>query len=254
MKLIVLGSGTSLPHPRRASSGYWLETESGCALLDIGADIPHRMAQENLDWAGLDAIWLSHFHLDHIGGLAPLLFGMRSAPQTQQRRKALKIFGPAGFIKIIEAIDQSNDYRLLKQPFPVELTEVDIDGEFEFLPGLVATTFSTPHTKESLAIRLKDKYDCALVYTSDTGFSEELAEFALGARVLLMECSFRENKPVTTHLELAEAMQLARKCEPQRLVLTHLYFEWDGIDLANEARAQWPGETIEAVDGLRLEF
>lgn len=75
MKLVVLGSGTSVPHAGRAAAGYWLETESGRALLDISADAPHRMAREELDWVKLDAIWLSHFHLDHIGGLAPFLFG-----------------------------------------------------------------------------------------------------------------------------------------------------------------------------------
>ena len=254
MKLIVLGSGTSFPHPQRTASGYWLETEAGNCLLDISADVPHRMAQEKLDWTNLDAIWLSHFHLDHIGGLAPFLFGTRSAPQTQTRSKPLKIYGPTGFDKIIQAIDDANNYRLLKQPFPVELTEVSPAEEFELLPQLTASTFSTPHTEESLAIRLKDQSGCALVYTSDTGYSEELAAFAHGARLLLMECSFHKNKPVKTHLELSEAMLLAAKAEPGKVVLTHLYSEWDGIDLAKEARSYWSGETVEAFDGLRLEF
>lgn len=254
MKLVVLGSGTSIPHPRRAAAAYWLETETGNALLDISADAPHRMAQEQLDWTGLDAIWLSHFHLDHIGGLAPFLFCTRSSPQTQQRVKPLKIFGPEGFVKILTAIDQANDYRLLKQPFPVVLAELKPTDEFEFLPGITASVFSTPHTKESLALRLTDKNGCALVYTSDTGYSEELAGFARDARLLLMECSFRRNKPIQSHLDLAEAMQLVKISEAKRVMLTHLYAEWDSIDLASEAQAHWPGETIEAVDGLRLEF
>jgi ribonuclease BN (tRNA processing enzyme) len=254
MKIVVLGSGTSVPHPLRTAAGYWLETDSGRALLDISADSPHRMASEELDWVNLDAIWLSHFHLDHIGGLAPFLFGTRSGPQTQQRGKPLSIYGPAGFVHILQAIDQSNHYRLLEQPFPVELKEVEPGNEFELLPGLKSLAFSTPHTRESLAIRLKDKSGSVLVYTSDTGYSEELIEFAKGASLLLMECSFRRNKPVQTHLELADAMQLARECRPQMLVLSHLYSEWDGIDLASEAREHWHGETIKAFDGLRLEF
>src|SRR5688572_1989685 len=98
MKLVVLGSGTSVPHAARAAAGYWLATESGRALLDISADASHRTAREELDWVNLDAIWLSHFHLDHIGGLAPFLFGTRWAPQTQQRTKPLRIYGPVGFI------------------------------------------------------------------------------------------------------------------------------------------------------------
>lgn len=254
MKLVVLGSGTSVPHAGRTAAGYWLDTDGGRALLDLSADAPHRMAREDLDWVNLDAIWISHFHLDHVGGVAPFLFGTRSAPQTQQRIHPLRIYGPAGFIKLLQAIDQSNDYHLLKQPFPVELNEVEPGCEFEFLPGVKAVTFSTPHTRESLAIRLKDKSGSVLVYTSDTGYSDELAEFAGGAGLLLMECSFHKNKPVKTHLELADAMQLARKCGPKMLVLSHLYPEWDGIDLAGEARALWPGETIAAFDGLRLEF
>jgi ribonuclease BN (tRNA processing enzyme) len=254
MKLIVLGSGTSIPHARRTSAAFWLETESGSLLLDMSADAPHRMAQEQLDWVNLDAIWISHFHLDHIGGLAPFLFGTRAAPQTQQRRKQLRIFGGRGLKKIVETIDQTIDYRLFKQPFPVELVEVEPDSEFEILPGLKANTTSTPHTKESLAIRLTDKNGTVMVYTSDTGYADELSEFANTATVLLMECSFPKNKPVSTHLELAEAMQIAEKCNPQRLVLSHLYLEWDGIDLAAEAQKLWPGETIEAFDGLRLEF
>jgi ribonuclease BN (tRNA processing enzyme) len=253
MKLIVLGSGTSVPHPQRTSAAYWLETGNGKLLLDMGADAPHRMAQEQLDWFNLDAIWISHFHLDHMGGLAPFLIGTRWAPQTQLRRKRLGIFGSSGLKRILEVIDQANDYRLFKLPFPVEVFEVEPGSEFEILPGLSARTFSTPHTKESLAIRLEEK-SAVMVYTSDTGYSDELIEFAKGARVLLMECSFFKNKPITTHLELTEAMQIARTCEPGRLVLSHLYSEWDGIDLAAEARKLWPGETIEAFDGLQMEF
>lgn len=254
MKLVVLGSGTSFPHPRRASAGYWLQTESGNLLLDISADVPHRMAEEELDWANLDAIWISHFHLDHLGGLAPFLFATRSTPQTQQRGKPLSIYGPVGLKKILLVIDQANNYRLLEQPFPVHLIEVKPESEFELLPGLKARTFSTPHTTESLAISLKDKRNCVLVYTSDTGYTEGLVEFAKRANLLLMECSFHKNKPIQTHLELTDAMQLARNCEPQTLVLSHLYSEWDGIDLAAEAQKLWRGETVEAFDGLRWEF
>ncbi len=254
MKLVVLGSGTSVPHAGRSAAGYWLENESGRILLDISADAPHRIAREELDWVNLDAIWISHFHLDHMGGLAPFLFGTRSAPQTQQRRQPLRIYGPVGFVKILQAIDQANDYHLLEQPFPVELIETQPGNEFEFLPGLIAATFSTPHTRESLAIRLTDKSGSVLVYTSDTGYSEELVEFGKGATILLMECSFHKNKPIKTHLELADAMRLARKCGPQMVVLSHLYAEWDGIDLAGEARMLWSGQTIAAFDGLRLDF
>ena len=254
MKLTILGSGTSVPHPERASPAHWLETRSGTILLDISADAPHRMAQEALDWTNLDAIWISHFHLDHMGGLAPFLFGIKWAPQTQSRTRPLRIFGHEGLRDIVETFSESNNYGLLEQRFPVEIVEVTANAKFEIVPGIIATTLKTPHTKESLALGLKDDDSKLFVYTSDTGFSEDLGPFAKHAALLLMECSFRRNKPVQKHLELADAMRLAHECAPEKLVLTHLYPEWDNVDLAAEARLLWPGETIEAKDGLQLEI
>ena len=254
MKLTILGSGTSVPHPQRATPCHWLETSKGTVLLDAGAAASHRMAQEQLDWPNLDAIWISHFHLDHLGGLTPFLFGVKWAPQTQNRTKPMRIYGPEGLREMIDAVDSSYDYGLLEQPFPVEVIEVGPNENFEILPGLNATTLSTPHTKESRALRLKNDDSKLFVYTSDTGFSDDLALFATHADLLLMECSFRRNKPVQKHLELADAMRVAHGCATQKLVLAHLYPEWDNVDLVAEARALWSGETIEAKDGLVLEI
>jgi ribonuclease BN (tRNA processing enzyme) len=249
----VLGSGTSVPHPLRAPSAHWIETTSGSLLLDIGGAAPLRMAQEGLDWAGLDAIWISHFHLDHVGGLAPFLFGTKHAPQTRARRKPLSIFGGYGLKKLFRAFDEANNYDLLKQPFPTEIREVAPRSKLEMLPGLTARTLSTPHTRESLAIRLTDRHGTVLVYTSDTGYTESLSAFAHDADLFMMECSFWRDKPVETHLELADAMRLASDARPRRVLLTHLYPEWDSVDIASEAKKLWPGETIAATDGLRIE-
>src|SRR5215208_4641425 len=147
MRLTVLGSGTSVPHPRRSASAHWVEAEGGTLLLDCSGPAVHRMAEEGCDWADLDAVWISHFHLDHVGGLAPFLFGTKHAPQTRNRRKPLTIFGGRGLEKLFRAFDEANSYNLLKQPFPVEIREVAPRSRFELLPGLQAQTFSTPHTR-----------------------------------------------------------------------------------------------------------
>jgi ribonuclease BN (tRNA processing enzyme) len=250
MKLTILGSGTSVPHPHRSSPAFWLETEGEGLLLDIGPDAAHRMAEERLDWPNLSAIWISHFHLDHFGGLAPLLFSLKWAPQTQDRTKPLRIFGPRGLQQLVQTINDANNYRLLAQQFPIEITEVDVGNDFEIVPGVTASTMKTPHTAESLALRLTDKSATRFVYTSDTGFTEDLFSFAQHVDLLLIESSFRRKVPVVKHLELAEAMRVASECAPGKLVLTHLYPEWDGIDLAAEAQAFWPGKVVEAIDGL----
>ncbi|HJR06825.1 MAG TPA: ribonuclease Z [Pyrinomonadaceae bacterium] len=255
MKLVVLGSGTSVPHPLRSSAAHWLETKSGTLLLDIGASSVFRMAQEKLDWVNLDAVWVSHFHLDHLGGLFPFLFGTKHAPDTQARRKPLRIYAPRGLTKLFRALDEAGDYNLLKQPFPVEIREVAPRDSFEILPNLEAEIFSTPHTSESLAIKLTDRDDeASLVFTSDTGYTEALATFARGVSLFLMECSFFRDKPVELHLELKEAIRLAEQSGARRVMLSHFYPEWDNFDLAAEAKKLWDGEIIEARDGLRLEI
>ena len=252
MRLTVLGSGTSVPHPRRSSSAHWVEAEGGTLLLDCSGPAVHRMAEEGCDWANLDAVWVSHFHLAHVGGLAPFLFGTKYAPQTVSRRKPFTVFGPRGTERLLRRFDEAGDYGLFEQPFPLEVQEVAPRAEFEPLPGLQAATLSTPHTSESLALRLTDRDGTSLVYTSDTGFTEALAGFARAVNLFLMECSFFREKPVKLHLELSEAMRLAGLSGARRVMLSHLYPEWDGVDLAAEARRLWDGETVEARDGLRL--
>jgi len=255
MKLIVLGSGTSVPHPDRSSSAYWLESSGSKVLLDCSASAVLRMCEEGLDWAGLDAIWISHFHLDHVGGLAPFLAGTKHSSVMKQRTKTLRIFGGSGLEGLLHRFDAVNNYKLFDQPFPLEVIEVDPLESFVLAPGLDAVAMSTPHTDESQALHIRDAAGTTLVYTADTGFTDVISAFARKVDLLVIEASFPADKPGPKHLELAESMFIIRKAEPKRAVLTHLYPDWDGIDLAAEAaKFSPPCEIIEAKDGLRLEI
>lgn len=253
MKLTVLGSGTSIPHPTRSSSGYWLETTGGTILLDCSASAIHRMTEESLDWTALGAIWISHFHLDHCGGLAPFLAGTKHSAEMQERKEPLFIHGPVGLKNLLAKFDAVNNYRLLEQPFPVEVIEVEALEPFELLPGVSAVAMKTPHTNESHAIHIRDSDEKTLVYSADTGFDETIATFANRVDLFILECSYVRDKPVQKHLELAEAMFLIRKAYPKLAMLTHFFPEWDAVDFDVEVAVfDPPCEVIEAKDGIKL--
>lgn len=209
------------------------------------------MAEEGLDWGNLDAVWISHFHLDHVGGLAPFLAGTKHAAETEGRTKPLRIFGPAGLESLFDAFDAANNYRLRQQRFDVEFIPVDPRKRFAILPGVEAVAVKTPHTDESHAIHVRDADGRTLVYSADTNAAGTLAAAARGADLFILECAYVENKPVDKHLNLAESMFIVRKAAPKMAMLTHFYPEWDDVDFDEKIAGFSPGcEVLQASDGL----
>ncbi len=224
-------------------------------MLDCSAHALRRMADMNLNWPDLDAIWISHFHLDHVGGLAPFLAGTKHSDQMKKREKPLRIFGPVGVRGLLERFNDVNSYKLFEQPFPLEIVEVEPLEKFEIVKGVSAVAMSTPHTEESCAIHIRDADDSTIVYTADTGFTKVLAAFARKADLLVIEASYPKDKPQKKHLELAEAMFIIRKAEPQKAMLTHLYPEWDEVDVEKAVAEFSPMcEVLEANDGLKIDI
>ena len=150
-------------------------------------------------------------------------------------------------------VDEAAGGKLFKQPFPVNVVEIEQLEAFEILPSVRAVALSTPHADDSHAIRIEDASG-TLVYTSDTGLGKGVAAFAKDADLMITEASFFKDKRVDIHLELAEAMYLIRKAHPKRAMLTHFYSEWDDVDFNTEICKFDPVcEVLQAVDGLRMD-
>ena len=125
----------------------------------------------------------------------------------------------------------------------------------EILPDLEAVAIKTPHTEESHAIRLQNSDGKTVLYTADTGMTMVLGDAAKGVDLFVCECSFVKNKPVESHLELAEAIHLVRFAKPKKTVLTHFYPEWDEVNFQKEVAKFSPlSEVTEAKDGLRIDL
>jgi ribonuclease BN (tRNA processing enzyme) len=112
----------------------------------------------------------------------------------------------------------------------------------------------TPHTEESLALRL-EAGGSALGYTGDTGPSESVAEFLRGVDLLLAECSLPEELVEENHLSPARLARLAAGADVRRLAVTHVYPQLRRLDVPALLRASgYDGETVMAHDGLELQI
>jgi len=135
------------------------------------------------------------------------------------------------------------------------LIEIESLTEFDLFDGIRVVTSSTPHTIESHAIRLSNTNGKSIVFSSDTGFSKPLGSFAMDADLFLVECSYVKNKPVDGHLELVDAVHLARYSRARKTVITHLYPEWESVNFNEEMEKIGAGiDLTQAYDGLKLEI
>src|SRR5215210_1769705 len=75
VKLTVVGCSPAWPNPGGAQSGYLVETDGKRLLLDCGPGVLARLRSGNGGWPEVDAIVITHFHLDHWGDIVPWVWG-----------------------------------------------------------------------------------------------------------------------------------------------------------------------------------
>jgi ribonuclease BN (tRNA processing enzyme) len=250
VEVVVLGTGTAAPSPRRTAAAYWVESGPVRLLLDCGAGTVHRAAQFNVPWPAVTHIALTHFHQDHWGELPMLLFALRHGT-LPPRREPVTLIGPPGIHARLTLLAAAYGDWVLAAGFDLRIHELAAGEAVELAQGIILESCRTPHTPESRAYALHDGR-VRLVYTGDTGPSPALARWASGCDLLIAECSLPDGQGIEIHLTPTQAGELARSAGARRLVLSHFYPPIEGTDPAGVAARAFGGEVHAANDGDRF--
>jgi ribonuclease BN (tRNA processing enzyme) len=86
-KMIFLGSGSAFTMKNRQSNAILIDSENKKSLLiDCGTDIRHSLAKINYSHRDISAVYISHAHADHAGGLEWLGFCSYFVPIVKSAR------------------------------------------------------------------------------------------------------------------------------------------------------------------------
>ena len=252
MRVTVLGSGTLLPDDLHRSPSHWLEEGDVRLMLDCGSGALHGLARERLRWQALSHLAITHFHTDHVGDLAPLLFALRHGVRPP-RPEPLVLLGPAGLDRHLDALMHAHRGYVRQPGFAVEARELAGGEVWRDAAGRLSVhTHRTPHTDASLAYRVETPAG-SLGYTGDTGPSAGLGSFFEGVHALIAECSVADPAEGTDHL--SRPPSLARAARPGLLVVTHLYPQLRRHRLPDQIRqAGYDGPLVVANDGTAMEI
>jgi ribonuclease BN (tRNA processing enzyme) len=248
VELTVLGSSAAWPDAGLAASGYLLREDGFSAVLDLGTGALSNL-QLHLPQQDLDAIIITHSHIDHCIDLHPLymarLFHSQPLPP-------LPLFAPPGVFDRVAALEDDEGVAQMRKLFDVH--EVEPGSGFEVGPLRVSTRL-LPHWVPNSGLRIQSD-GRTLVYTGDTGPSDEVEALARDADLLVAEASWQakqaEGRP-PYHLTAGQAARHAARAGAGRLMLSHF---WPGSDRdasREEAAGEFDGELIIAHEGLSLE-
>ena len=100
MHITLLGTGGPRPDPTRQGPATLVNAAGLNLLFDAGRGVATQLAKAEVAVTDLDAIFITHHHFDHIGGLGDLIM----AAWNNGRTDPLAIFGPPGTEEIIDAL------------------------------------------------------------------------------------------------------------------------------------------------------
>jgi ribonuclease BN (tRNA processing enzyme) len=219
-KVTFLGSGDAFCTNGRLQSAYLVATGETSVLLDCGATTLLSLKQQRLDPAGIDSILLSHLHGDHFAGL-PFLF-LEYSFETL-RTRPLRICGPPGTAERAQQIFAAMYPNLAGKPLPFAVEWLELTpGKTLELGGLNVMPFYVPHQTEAISLGIGIHTGRRrILYSGDTGWTEDLVVHAQRTDLFICECSFFETR-LPSHLDYPRLMENRERFGTSRLILTHL--------------------------------
>lgn len=201
---ITLGTmGGPVGAPERAQPANALVRGGEVYLVDAGDGAAQQLAKAGLRLPQVKAVFLSHLHVDHTGGLAAII-GLRDQTDV---REVLTIYGPPGTRALVDGIVASlkpaaaAGYGIPGEPWPAPdsiVCVVELAGGATVRVGdmTVRTAQNThydfaPGSAEDGAYKsLSYRFDTtgrSIAYTGDTGPSPAVVALAKGADLLVSE-------------------------------------------------------------------
>ncbi len=210
LKIFLCGTSSPLPAPGRAQACVAVLAGESLYLVDAGAGSAQVAALGRLPLERLRAVFLTHFHSDHIAALPE--FNLNS--WVAGRPKPMAVYGPAGVVEVVAGLN--NAYRLdltyrvahhgeelLPPSLGVMEAQLMEPGRVFDMGDLTITSFPVDHDPVRPAVGYRFDYrGRSVVISGDATITPGLIDAATGADLLLQDSL---SLPLIKSLEKASA-------------------------------------------------
>jgi ribonuclease BN (tRNA processing enzyme) len=229
------GSGDAFGSGGRYQACIHLRPASGSpVLLDCGATSLSALKRLGLDPGEVVAVFVSHLHGDHFGGLPFLILD----GQFSRRRRPLAVVGPPGTARrlsdTMECLFPGSSGA--SRRFGVDVTEL-AQGTASTVCGVTVRAWEGDHPSGAAALVLRlSLAGRAIAYTGDTAWTGAIIEAAADADLLIAEAYYRD-KNIPYHLRLADLDAHRDEISARRVILTHMSADVLGSEDAEDDTA-----------------
>jgi ribonuclease BN (tRNA processing enzyme) len=216
----VIGSADAFNSGGRGNACYLVEDNEGVFCVDFGPTALMSLKQRGVDLNDVDAVFLTHLHGDHFGGLHLLYI---DAQYRSVRTRPLTICGPIGTERRVETW-----YRLAygsagrRRTYTTNYVELS-PGDLALVAGRHIRTYRANHMRlrdGALHLRIRTG-KISLGFTGDTAWSDELLPLSTGLDLLVCECTDERVSP-DRHLSWDVLEPRLGSLRAREILLTHL--------------------------------